>query len=138
MSRDRNMNVIKASSLNHLNANNASPSSLFAANSNLQMMSSSSNNQKYANSSSSNKSVKNDDTSQANKNERGGGGGGENNKNNKSNKSSVSNNNDDDADNELASFKVSKITYFFKIVLSTIDSYLDLVTVSKGIKKGPF
>jgi hypothetical protein len=127
------MNVIKASSLNHLNANNASPS-LLAANSNLQMMSSSSHNQKYANSSSSNKSVKNDDTSQANKNER----GVENNKNNKSNKSRVSNNNNDDnddADNELASFKVSQITYFFKIVLSTIDSYLDLVTVSKGIKK---
>ena len=115
MSRDRNMNVIKASSLNHLNANNASPSSLLAANSNLQVMSS--NNQKYANSS-NNKSVKNDDNSQANKSERGGGGGGvENNKNNKSNKSSVSNNNNnndnDDADNDLASFKVSKILTSF-------------------------
>jgi len=114
MSRDRNMNVIKASSLNHLNANNASPSSLLTANSNLQMMSGSSNNQKYANSSSNNKSVKNDDTSQVNKNERGVGGGGvENNKNNKSNKSRVSNNNNDDnADNELASFKLSQITSF--------------------------
>ena len=56
MSRDRNMNVNKASSLNHLNANNASPSLL--ANSNLQMIS---NNQKCANRSNNNKSVKNDD-----------------------------------------------------------------------------
>jgi hypothetical protein len=70
MSRDRNMNVIKASSLNYLNANNASPSLL--ANSNLQMIS---DKQKCANRRNNNKSMKNDDdgdTCQANKNERGG------------------------------------------------------------------